>query len=87
MRWNLDSAWQPPLLVLYICCRYDWYKEKGGEKTLVDPSKDSRYTLINGRLIIDNPIESWDSAAYECTAENDYGKIISRKVNLEFGCK
>lgn len=50
--------------------------------------KDKRYTLINGRLIIDKPSPSNnDDGNYHCEAFNPYGRITSNIVTLSFGCE
>lgn len=73
--------------------RYKWFKEEfeGNKNRIVaryiDPLEDSRLTQTDGTLIIFNPQQSRDRGKYHCTAENDYGKIRSRTVQLTFGCK
>ena len=54
----------------------------------MDPSTDSRYTFINGRLVIDSPSsERADDGRYQCAATNIYGTILSNQVELAFGCE
>ena len=67
---------------------YEWYKQRGTLNEKVDPSTDSRYTFINGRLVIDSPSsERADDGRYQCAATNIYGTILSNQVELAFGCK
>ena len=67
---------------------YDWYKQRGQDNVMLDPSVDNRYTFINGRLVIDSPSsERADDGRYQCAATNLYGTILSNQVELAFGCK
>ena len=52
----------------------------------ITPLTDTRYTITNGKLSIQNPVES-DEGAYQCQAENQFGRIISPPVSIDFGCK
>ncbi|KFM77954.1 Contactin, partial [Stegodyphus mimosarum] len=68
---------------------YKWYREefKNDELVshLVDPLTDSRYTQTDGTLIISDPQQNMDRGNYHCSAENKYGVIISKTVQLSFG--
>ncbi|XP_025081186.1 contactin-3-like [Pomacea canaliculata] len=63
---------------------YRWVRGKNfGEEVLA--STNSRYSLINGRLIIENPVEAQDSNSYRCEARNKFGTVISSSVAISFG--
>ena len=47
--------------------------------------EQSRYTIINGKLVIDNPVDNQDNRNYQCIAENKFGAILSEEVQLSFG--
>lgn len=68
---------------------YKWYKQDYVGATvhdkLIDPLSDRRYTQTDGILTIDNPQADKDRGKYHCTAENQYGIIISKTVQLSFG--
>ncbi|XP_076455738.1 contactin-3-like [Babylonia areolata] len=63
---------------------YRWYRGDSLEEE-VTASVDSRYTLTNGKLTIQNPKEEEDSGFYRCTAQNRLGMVISNDVQLSFG--
>ncbi|XP_067907088.1 contactin-1-like [Heterodontus francisci] len=46
---------------------------------------DSRYSMIGGNLIINNPEKVKDRGKYQCLATNKYGTIISKEAKLQFG--
>ena len=52
----------------------------------VKTATDSRYTLTNGKLTIQNP-DDRDSRYYRCEASNPQGKIISNYAQLAMGSK
>ncbi|RUS71142.1 hypothetical protein EGW08_021095 [Elysia chlorotica] len=62
---------------------YSWFKGDKLETRIT--SKTGRYTLTNGRLIIENPIESLDNGKYQCVVKNKFGIIRSDVVHLSFG--
>lgn len=49
--------------------------------------EDTRYTLVAGNLVINNPQHGHDAGSYQCLAINRCGIIVSRAANLKFGCK
>ena len=51
----------------------------------VTSSKNSRYTLTNGRLAIQNPNERLDAGDYRCEAANKFGTVVSNTVSISFG--
>ena len=53
----------------------------------VTSSKNSRYTLTNGRLAIQNPNERLDAGDYRCEAANKFGTVVSNTVSISFGCE
>ncbi len=68
---------------------FQWYRNFGNNNTMQEVTSltDSRYTLTNGKLTIEDPEVSRDMGDYQCSAENSVGKIISDPVQLSFGCK
>ena len=47
-----------------------------------------RYTMVNGRVMIDQPSpDKGDDGNYQCRATNKFGTIVSLTVPLKFGCK
>ncbi|XP_078332403.1 contactin-5-like isoform X2 [Crassostrea virginica] len=63
---------------------YKWYRGPKANQTMITPLTDTRYTITNGKLSIQNPVES-DEGAYQCQAENQFGRIISPPVSIDFG--
>ncbi|XP_078273084.1 contactin-1-like isoform X2 [Rhinoraja longicauda] len=47
--------------------------------------EDSRYSMIGGNLVINNPEKVKDRGKYQCEASNKYGTIISKEAELQFG--
>lgn len=68
---------------------YSWYKEEYVNDNLtfylIDPLKDSRFTISGGNLIIYNPEQTRDQGKYHCVAENEFGRIRSESIELNFG--
>ncbi|XP_045209360.2 contactin-like [Mercenaria mercenaria] len=58
-----------------------------GNGTVVDitTDMDTRYTLIGGRLVIEDPTETKDAGIYQCLASNIFGTIYSEVANITFG--
>ena len=52
----------------------------------VTSQRDNRYTLSSGRFTIEDP-ENKDIGYYRCKAVNDYGVVLSRMAQIQFGCK
>lgn len=77
---------------LFIECRassnppstYQWYRGPKTNQTLISPQTNVRYTLTNGKLSIQNPVED-DEGQYQCRAHNQYGTIVSNPINIDFG--
>ncbi|PVD35688.1 hypothetical protein C0Q70_02651 [Pomacea canaliculata] len=63
---------------------YRWYRGDNFEDE-VTAGVDSRYTLTNGKLIIQNPVERLDANQYRCTAQNHLGVVMSNDVRISFG--
>ncbi|XP_029457354.1 contactin-4 isoform X2 [Rhinatrema bivittatum] len=53
-------------------------------RTDIDTGTDSRYSLLEGNLLISNPNVSQDTGTYQCIASNTFGSLISREANLHF---
>ena len=70
---------------------YKWYKEEYSNNKLtsriIDPLRDNRVTQTDGTLTIFNPQQTTDRGKYHCTAENELGVIISKTVQMSFGCE
>ncbi|XP_072124061.1 contactin-1-like [Mobula birostris] len=45
----------------------------------------SRYSMVGGNLLINNPEKVKDRGKYQCLATNKYGTIISKEAELQFG--
>lgn len=65
---------------------FRWFR---GTFALVEigPGTDTRYTFINGRLIIDDPVEEADANTYIVLVENEFGSVYSNPANIIFGSK
>ncbi|XP_067913839.1 contactin-2 [Heterodontus francisci] len=61
--------------------KYRW-KVNG---TDVNIEGDSRYSLVGGNLVINNPTRSKDPGSYQCLATNSIGTVISKEAFLRFG--
>ena len=61
-----------------------WIEQRPQE---INPQTHDRYTITNGRLIITQPDLNLDNGEFQCIAENEYGSILSDKVQLTFACK
>uniref|UniRef100_A0A8C2WWA5 Contactin-5 n=1 Tax=Cyclopterus lumpus TaxID=8103 RepID=A0A8C2WWA5_CYCLU len=59
---------------------YSWYING----TEVDAEADSRYSFIDGNVIITNASESSDFGKYQCKAENSFGTVLGREALLKF---
>ncbi len=64
-----------------VCCSRDQRRQP------INPLLDTRYTLINGKLIIHEPQDTVDNGDYQCVARNLYGSVLSNSVTLAFGCE
>nr|AUG84451.1 contactin [Platynereis dumerilii] len=64
---------------------YSWFTRRDGSMMMIDPMVESRYTLINGKLIIHDPEDTQDNGDYQCKMENSIGSILSNIVQLSFG--
>ncbi|XP_071155484.1 contactin-like [Mytilus edulis] len=56
-----------------------------GNVTDMSTLVDSRYTITNGKLSIQSPNEALDSGTYHCTAQNEFGLVVSNPMQLSFG--
>ncbi|XP_033745615.1 contactin-like [Pecten maximus] len=61
---------------------YVW--TRNSSQDIITANTDTRYTLTNGRLSIQDPTEGKDAGRYQCEAENRFGKIISAPVFLSW---
>ncbi|KAM4885460.1 contactin-2 [Sylvia borin] len=60
---------------------YRW--KMNGTELKLEP--DSRYRLVAGDLVINNPTKAKDSGSYQCVASNSRGTVVSREASLRFG--
>ena len=58
-----------------------------GNTTEITASLDKRFTITNGKLTINNPMEAIDTGSYHCIAQNQLGLVVSNPMDLSFGCK
>lgn len=58
-----------------------------GNTTEITASLDKRFTITNGKLTINNPMEAIDTGSYHCIAQNQHGLVVSNPMDLSFGCK
>ncbi|CAI9724527.1 contactincontactin-like [Octopus vulgaris] len=73
--------------------QYKWYRldEKiiqsgeGITKSGTEIASSSRYTLTNGRLTISQPQAAFDEGYFQCSAENDFGRVLGNPVQITFG--
>lgn len=52
----------------------------------IDLTKE-RYSMVGGRLVINNPEKSRDAGKYVCVVSNIFGTVRSSEATLSFGCK
>ena len=64
-----------------------WTRTVGGTTQRVTSTLDSRYTVINGRLSIQDPKEHQDAGQYQCVVSNDIGTILGTPSQLDFAGK
>lgn len=64
---------------------YKWYKEEYRNNTLysilIDPLKNTKYTVSGGSLVIHEPQQKEDRGNYHCVASNEFGYVKSNKKN------
>ena len=66
---------------------YSWYRKRQTELIELNPIRDQKFTITNGRLIIHNPKDTEDNGEYYCKATNKIGSVLSTSATLRFGCK
>lgn len=71
----------------YPAAGYTWVREKDGVQVELDPGKEARYTVTNGRLVITKPNSAADDGLYQCKAHNHIGLVLSNTAKLTAGCK
>ena len=59
----------------------------GPRRELVDPRTEKRFTITNGKLIVNAPKDTQDNGQYECVATNRFGSVLSNMATLSFGCE
>ena len=64
---------------------FTWWKTLGGNVS-VNSEMDGRYTLSGGRFTIEDPGND-DISYYRCKATNEFGTVISKFGQIQFGCK
>ncbi|XP_076447632.1 contactin-like [Babylonia areolata] len=68
---------------------YQWYRGDDKNRNMVllstgAGSENNRYSMIGGRLSIENPHDV-DDGTYQCRVTNEFGTIMSRPAKLSFG--
>lgn len=63
---------------------YNWIRNSSGLIEQITSVADSRYTVTNGKLTIENPEEKKDAGVYQCKVSNSEGAIISAPAQLSF---
>ncbi|MBN3298345.1 CNTN1 protein, partial [Amia calva] len=63
---------------------YKW-KYNDWEIRITEP--DERYSMVGGNLMIKNPTKQTDAGKYVCIARNKLGSVVSKEIQLKFGCK
>lgn len=53
----------------------------------LDIDMDFNYSLVEGNLLINNPLATKHSGVYQCITTNAFGTILSREAKVEFACK
>lgn len=54
----------------------------------VDLDRESEhYTLMDGNLVISNPIRNHHEGEFTCLATNTHGTVVSQRASVQFGCK
>lgn len=66
--------------------KYKWFTGQNFE-TEVTPELSTRYTLTNGKLVLEKPAENEDADQYRCSVENEFGKILGNPIQISFGSK
>ncbi|XP_071103024.1 contactin-like [Haliotis cracherodii] len=64
---------------------YRMYHTLQNVTILITPDLDDRYSLTNGKVTIADPREDPDGGRYHCEAENEFGIVVSKQMQLSFG--
>lgn len=67
---------------MFLCC--SWLKDD----MEVDLDREAEhFTLMDGNLVISNPIRNHHEGEYTCVATNTHGTVVSQRASVQFGCK
>ena len=61
-----------------------WTRQAATGVEIVTSDLDSRYTVTNGRLSIQDPVENMDAGIYQCGVASNAGTIIGAPMQLSF---
>ncbi|KAH3826570.1 hypothetical protein DPMN_128476 [Dreissena polymorpha] len=65
---------------------YKWRRvSPNGEFQDVTSAMKSRYTLTGGRFTLQSPVETEDQGSYQCSAQNEFGVLVSKPGRITFG--
>lgn len=62
--------------------KYEW--TRNNSQQIVTSQLSPRYTITNGRLSIQDPVDMLDAGEYQCKCSNEEGVIIGAPVQLAF---
>ena len=53
----------------------------------VDPALDPSYSLVEGNLLIRDPLATHHGGVYQCIATNAIGTVVSKEAKIKFACE
>ncbi|RVE71610.1 hypothetical protein OJAV_G00053470 [Oryzias javanicus] len=61
------------------------YKWTLNDREIHIEAESNHYSLMEGNLVISNPVKSKHVGKYSCSATNMYGTVISKEASVQFG--